>query len=358
MQTPKESEEYTICFMASKLKSFFQKLLKRKKLLAIIVVVLLAASFFARRALFPSTEGFEEARVEKGTVREELVLSGEIKAEQHASLSFLTSGELDYVGVSEGQEVKKGEVLARLNTTILYQTYLSAEADLRRYDASRDKTYDDVQGHSEDESFSQIETRTVAETNRDKAYRAYVAAQQNLAYATLRAPFDGVVASITHPYTGVNTSLTESQIEIVNPKTIIFEVSADQGEVNQISKGQKVIVILDSFSEEEYEGEVGFIGLTPKAGEAGAVYEVKVSFLDANLDANKLRVGMTGDAKFVLSQKADVLFVPSAFVNTDAKGDYMNMGKTNNKVYVEVGLEGEERTEIKSGVKEGDVIYD
>jgi len=338
--------------------NIFKRILRRKKLLILIVVGLSVAGYFVRRTFFPSTDGFEEAKVERGVVREELVLSGEVKADEQARLSFLTSGELDYVGVTEGEEVKKGNVLARLDTTILYQTYLSAEADLRRYDASKDKTYNDVQGHTKDESFAQIETRTIAETNRDKAYRAYVSAQQNLANATIRAPFDGIISSVTHPFTGVNTSLTESQIEIVNPKTILFEVSADQSEVNQISREQKVIIVLDSISSEEYEGQVEFIGLTPKVGEVGAVYEVKVRFLDANLDANKLRIGMTGDAKFVLSQKENVLFVPSTFVNSDTKGNYLNLEKANNKIYVETGLEGEEKTEIKSGVKEGDVIYD
>ena len=312
----------------------------------------------ARKYIFPSKDGFEEAKIEKGMVREELILSGEVQADEHARLSFLSSGELDYVGVTEGQEVKKDDVLAKLDATVLYQTYLAAEADLRRYDASRTRTYDDVQGHVKDETFAQIEARTIAETNRDKAYRAYISAQQSLNNATLRAPFDGIISSVTHPYTGINTSLTESQIEIVNPKTVLFEVSADQSEVNQIAKGQKVIIVLDSFPENDYEGRVEFISLTPKVGEAGAVYEVKVRFSDTDLDLDKLRIGMTGDAKFVLSQKEDVLFVPSTFVNSDTKGNYLNLGKVNTKVYVEVGLEGEERTEIKSNVKEGDVVYD
>lgn len=338
--------------------NIIQFLLKRKKRTLLIVVILLIAGYFIRRTYFPSSKGFESAKVERGMVSEELVLSGEVKAIEHAKLSFLSSGELDLIDVSEGEEVVKGDILASLDTTILYQAYLSAESDLRRYDASRAKTYDDVQGNDKDETFAEKETRTIAETNRDKAYRAYVAAQKNLANATLRAPFNGIVTSITHPYTGVNTSLTESQIEIVNPKTIFFEVSADQSEVYQISKDQSVIVVLDSFSEEESGGRVEFIGFTPKAGEVGAVYVVKVRFADTGLDANKFRIGMTGDAKFILTQKADVLFVPSSFVNSDANGKFVNLGKTNNKVYVEVGLEGEERTEIKGDIKEGDTVYD
>ena len=301
----------------------------------------------------------ETARVYKGTVREELILSGEIKAEMHASLNFLSSGELDYIGVSEGEQVKKGQVLARLDMTAANQTYLQAEADLRRYEASLDKTYDDVQGHEKDESFAQRETRTIAETNRDKAYRSYLIAQKNLGNSSLKAPFDGIVASITHPFSGINTTLTESQIEIVNPQTIYFEVSADQTEVNQISNGQKVAIILDSFPDQEYEGVVEFVGLTPKQGEVGAVYKVKVKFTNGNFDVTKFKIGMTGDAKFVLSQKENVLFVPPEFVNSDTTGKYLKVGDAKNKTFIETGLEGEEAIEIKSDkIKEGDIVYD
>lgn len=341
-----------------KLKNIFQKILNRKKFTAVVILILLIGGYFGKKTFFPSKNGFDEAKVERGTVKEELILTGEVRAEEHAKLSFLTSGELDYVGVTEGQIVEKGDILARLDTTVLYQAYLSAEADLRRYDASRDKTYDDLQGHEKDESYEQIETRTIAEVYRDKAYRAYVSAQKNLANASLKAPFDGIVASITHPYTGINTSLTESQIEIVNPYTIYFQVSADQSEVGDIAVGQKVAIVLDSYSNEELKGKVDLVGFTPIAGEVSTVYSVKVLF-DDNSQASKLRVGMTGDAKFVLSQKENTLYVPIAYLNSDSGGKYVRLGKTNNKVYVDVGLEGEEFVEIISDkVKEGDVVYD
>ena len=67
---------------------------------------------------------------------------------------------------------------------------------------------------------------------------------------------------------------------------------------------------------------------------------------------------MTGDAKFILSQNEDVLFVPTRFINSDLNGRFVNLGKTNNKVYIETGLEGEERTEVKGDIKEGDTVYD
>jgi len=101
------------------------------------------------------------------------------------------------------------------------------------------------------------------------------------------------------------------------------------------------------------------VGSTPKEGEAGAVYKVKVLFVSNMSDYQSYKVGMTGDAYFVTDEKDDVTYVPSEFVKADANGRYLLVGNAKNKVYVSVGLEGEERVEIIEGdVKVGDTIYD
>src|SRR3972149_7671559 len=228
-----------LCMEKKGKQNIIRKMLgSRKRLIILIILAILFATGW-RYLSSRKTASNKTSTVEKGNVSEELVLSGTIEADEHANLAFLSSGQLDKVFVTEGQTVVKGQELARLDTTSVYQTLLEAEADLRRYEASLEKTYDDVQGHEKDESFAQRETRTVAETNRDKAYRSYLIAQKNLGNSSLKAPFDGIVASITHPFSGINTPLTEYTIEIVNPQTIYFDVSADQSEVNQISKDQK-----------------------------------------------------------------------------------------------------------------------
>ncbi len=106
------------------------------------------------------------------------------------------------------------------------------------------------------------------------------------------------------------------------------------------------------------EGEVSYIGYTPKEGETSIVYEIKISFPQKDLDTTKLKISMTGDAKFILSQKDETLFVPNNFVNSDKNGKFVYLGSKKNKVYVETGLEGEENIEITKGVKEGDKLVD
>lgn len=295
------------------------------------------------------------AVVQKGEIKEELILSGQIDADKHAVLYFPTSGKISWVGVKEGDPVKKGQALTSLDKTVLNTAYQQALNNYKNYQASAENVLDSVKNHESDETFAQKATRTAAEVTRDNAYDSVKAAEYNLRNATITAPFDGVVTMLPFPNPGINVMATEPQVEIIDPVSIYFAVDADQSEVVEIKNGQNVVIELDSH-EGEIQGKVVFISFTPKKGEVGTVYKVKIVF--ENLDQNKnLRVGMTGDARFVLAQKSDALFVPSRFVNSDKDGKYVLLGK-DNKVYIKTGIEGEESTEIIEGVSEGDVLYD
>ena len=336
--------------------NIISKLFKSKRNRFIIIGGLIAFLVW-RLVVTPKNGDFKTTEVKKGTVAEELILSGEIKAREHALLKFQGSGEIGWLGVTEGQWVKKGQLLIRLDTANLYATYEQSVAALRAAQATADRALDDVKDRNDEETFTEAEARTIAEAARDSAYRAKTIAQENLANGGIRAPFDGIVTGIAHPFSGVNILFSESQIEIVNPGSLYVEVSADQSEVIGLTEGQKVTIVLDSFIDEEIQGEIDFISYTPMAGEIGAVYKITIK-LDSSIDPSKARVGMTGDASFVLSEKENVLYVPNQFINTDKEGKYVFKNSSKNKVYVEIGMEGEERIEIMGDIKEGDVLYD
>jgi multidrug efflux pump subunit AcrA (membrane-fusion protein) len=128
--------------------------------------------------------------------------------------------------------------------------------------------------------------------------------------------------------------------------------------VGNLKKDQEVEIVLDALPDDTIRGKIEFIGLTPRGDEIGAVYKVKVRFEEGNLDIQKYRIGMSGDVKFILSQESDVLFVPPKFIKSDTNGKYVKKNAKNGKTYIETGLEGEDRVEIKGDIKEGDIIYD
>ena len=344
--------------MLKKLGVYFCGLSKKKKFFIVILIIIATIFFFVQRNAKKKENDVDTAIIERGLVKEELILSGEVKADEHANLAFSTSGEISWMGVSEGDEVDKGQSLAKLDTANLNSDFERAKADLRDAEATVSRVHDDVKDLGNSESFTEKETRTTAEVAYDKAYEAKLKAEKNLKGGTLYAPFAGIVTSITNPFSGVNVIYTTSQIELVNPETIYFEVIADQTEVASLSLGQSVNIVLDSMEEKEIEGVISFIGYTPMVGESGTVYRIKVEIVDESIIKESLRIGLTGDAKFTLNQKDDVLFVPTGFLNSDKSGKYVSVDSLKNKVYVEVGLDGEERVEIIGDIKEGDKVVD
>jgi macrolide-specific efflux system membrane fusion protein len=236
--------------MKEKSTNLLKAIFKRKKLITVMAVIIIGVLIW--RWQIANGDDLDTFEIKKGTVQEELILTGSVKADEHTNLSFSTSGKIIWVGVSEGDWVKKGQALAKIDTTSLNAAYQRARSDLRSADASVEKAHDDVKDHDGDETYAQKETRTTAEVAKDKAWEAVKIAEQNLNNATLLAPFEGLVTYVANPFSGVNVLYTATQFELLNPETIYFDVSADQSEVIDIHKDQKVTHIPKQISREKF----------------------------------------------------------------------------------------------------------
>ena len=287
---------------------------------------------------------------------EELQLSGEIKADEYVKLNFIASGRLAWVGIKEGETVKKGQTLAYLDLTELRTAVIAAENAYLAADAAAKKAEDDVKGHAADETFAQKNTRVSAQTTRDTAYFKLQAARVVLQNASLTAPFAGIVTQVVHPGPGVNITAGTTEIELLNPNTVYFSVTADQTEVGRLRSEMPVKLVLDSVDDVEFTGRITAISLTPDTEATGTVYRVRVNF---DQSSYALHIGMTGDVSMIVARVENALFVPPQYIHSNAQGKYLQVGrKQEERVPVEVGIEGEDRTEVEGAISEGQVIYD
>ena len=117
-------------------------------------------------------------------------------------------------------------------------------------------------------------------------------------------------------------------------------------------------VTLDAFDKQPIPATVSTIGYAPKSGETGTVYEIKMD-LPQTTNRLMLRLGMTGDVEFILRQLPDVLSVPKSYVKSESGKKYLLVkdGNSRKKVYVQVGEELDGNVEIKTGLKENDIVY-
>ncbi len=272
--------------------------------------------------------------VKKTTLKEILSFSGGVDAMTKSTMVFQTNGKLSFIKTGEGKIVKKGQLLAGLDTGDLkaaeraaYYKYLAADANAKQVE-------DSVKDHANDESYTQKNSRVAAQTDRDIKYDSWLTAQRTLGYATLFSPIDGVVYNMTDNHPGeFITATNQFEIQIIDPATIVFTASADQTDVVKLKEGLVADIVLDSYPDRPLKGTISQIAFTPTAGEAGTVYEVTLS-LDADESNFNFRMGMTGDVSFVLREKKDVLAVPTRYIKT-INGDkivYKKNGVAKNSV--------------------------
>jgi len=332
------------------------KFFRSKKfiLIAIVVaIILIGSKFFLDSKKTP--QNFTV--VKRGDIKEELTLSGKIDAEDHVTLNFGIAGKVDWVGVRQGDWVKKGQAIATLEKETLEAALRQAWQTFTAAKAASDKYYSG-NNVGTGESYDQKIERTTLDATQNKAYDSIRIAQENLKAAVLYSPIEGLVVAAEPSLAGVNITSLNSDYEIVNPSTIYIKVNADQTEVGSLKKGQGGTIIFDSYPNEQMTGEVNNISFAPTKDETGTVYSVKVALNNVNNKNYKYRLGMTADVNFVIKEKNNALMIPIKYVNSDEKGKFVLVGKDKKKKYVKTGIESSQDVEITKGLSEGEAVYD
>lgn len=341
--------------------SVFKKIKKRWYFILIVLITFLAPFFYQKQAFSAKAKKENEYIVKRQTLKEELSLSGKIDAEEQATLRFQSSGRLTWVGVKEGDYVKKYQGIASLDQrdlknrlTKYLNTYVKSRLDF-------DQTKDDYWNKQYDlsETIRKSAQRILEKNQYDLNNAVLDVEYQDLSveYANLSTPIEGIVVRVNSPYAGVNITPSQAEFEIVNPKTVYFSASADQTEVVKLKEKMKGRIVLDSYEDKELGGEIEKISFVPKTGETGTVYEIKIYFNEDNSDY-KYRLGMTGDVSFILKEKKNAIAVPSSYIKSDRKGKfvYKKVNDKKEKFYIKTGEEIDDKVEVIEGIKDGDLI--
>lgn len=328
--------------------------------IAIIVFLSLGAFFGYQRfsAQQAASRKVDTAKVKRGDLKETLTISGKIDADEHVTLRFQTSGNLSWVGVREGDYVRKYQGVASLdqrevqdNLKKYLQAYMKSRWD---FETQKDTSGDPA-------AMTTALRRALDKAQFDLNSAVLDVEIKNLAvqFANLWTPIEGLVTRVESPYAGVNITPTQAEFEIINPKTVFFLATADQTEVTKISASQSGALKLDAYPDQEVSGSVGKISFVPDTAETGTVYDVKFLFNDNNSDY-RYKVGMTGDLSFVTNRKDNILYLPGKFIKSESGKKYVNQ-KINGRVskaFVQTGMEADDGTEIISGLNEGDTVID
>ncbi len=198
-----------------------------------------------------------------------------------------------------------------------------------------------------------------ARQSAELAKKSLKEAQRQLDEATIKAPFDGVIAQVNAeegdnvPSPSVAPKII---VYMVDPVHVQLVVEVDEIDISQVALNQPVVITLDALTDAEFKGMV--TSIYPVSKEEGGVvlYDVGLSL---NVpEGSGIKVGMSASADIMIAEHSNVLMVPSrAIRNSEGKTTVKVMsGNQVQEKTVVAGLDDGLRTEIVSGLSGGETV--
>lgn len=188
-------------------------------------------------------------------------------------------------------------------------------------------------------------------------------AQKDLDEATIIAPIDGVVSSISVEEGDIIPSPAMSPrpvIQLVDLNTMELTVEVDEIDIPEVRTGEEVIIELDAFPDTEFFGFVTTVYPEPVLASGVVLYNVKIE-LDVPEDSG-IKVGMSASADIILDKRSNVLLVPDRAVDEDEAGRTIVMVMIDEDQIEErpvvTGISDGFNTEIISGLSEGETVVE
>lgn len=283
----------------------------------------------------------------RGPAIEAVYATGTVEPTVMMPVAPRTGGRLVTIDAQEGAPVRRGQVLAQIESNDLDQTLqeMRAREQLARVQFERTR--------------SLVAQRFVAPAELDRtrtewqaAQAAAKRAQAQRDYNQLVAPADGIVLR-RDGEAGQFVPAGQAVFTLACCAPLRVTAEVDEEDIARVAVGQGATMRSDALPQRLYEGTVAEI--TPKGDPVSRSYRVRIRLADAPpIDAGPMRSGMTMDVNLIVARREGALLLP----NRALKGDgvwLLAQGRLQRR-QVAKGTVGAERTEIISGLSEGETV--
>ncbi len=289
---------------------------------ASLVVLIIALGIGVRQFAFSSpAPSFRLVAVERGDIQSTVSTTGTLGAVTTVNVGTQVSGQVSALYADFNDQVKKGQLLARIDPTIAQQAVADAQANLERLRAQTNQAARDQDRNRELAAAglipaSQLEqgeaALKVAEASEKSAQIALSRAQQSLSYTSIFAPIDGVVVerNVNLGQT-VAASLSAPQLFLIANDLTQMRILAQVGEsdIDKIEQGQKVRFTVQAIPDRAFEGTVQQVRLQSTMVDNVVNYTVVITVENPK---RELLPGMTARVDFLVKSATGVLKVSNA----------------------------------------------
>ncbi len=325
-------------------------------LVGVAVVVIVALVSLSKMGLLGSKEIITEVEVAKAneiTIIETVSATGKIQPEIEVKISSEVSGEIIALPIKEGQVVKKGDLLVKINPDLYTSGYnrtvaglSQTKAGLSQADASfneakasydRNKTLFDKGIISKSEWDKAISAYESAKANKQSAYynvrsaSATVSeAKDNLGRTTIYAPADGTISMLNvelgERVLGTQQMAGTELLRVANLNNMEVEVDVNENDIVKINVGDSAKVEVDAYMKKQFKGLVTSISnsaSTTLTADQVTNFKVKVRILKESYQDlvvgkpasySPFRPGMTATVDIITKRKEKVIGVPISAV--------------------------------------------
>ncbi|CAH2604407.1 Efflux RND transporter periplasmic adaptor subunit [Rhodovastum atsumiense] len=321
------------------------------RLALVLVLVAIAIAFVVWSRWFQAIP-VEVIHPTRGPALEAVYATGVVEAIDTARVGTMVAGRILSLGAEEGDRVRGGQVLARLDDRQPRQRVEDARARLVVAEQELVRTRDLIDRGVR--SAAQLE-RAVQE--RDQAVAGLQLMARQLEEYSITAPLDALV--MKRPVEpGETVAANATLFEIASTARLRVAADVDERDIPQVRMGAKVAIRADAFPDEAFPAQVTNIR---RRGETAT----RTFRVEANLPADtKLMIGMTVDVNVVVAERRDALLVPATAVHHDPPLGgrpgrawvFRVVDGQARRTEVQTGAAGAEAVEIRQGLASSDVI--
>ncbi len=277
------------------------------------------------------------------TVMYDLVYTADVAAVQQASIYPKVSGTLDRVYVDMGTPVRRGQMLALIDTTELFQTRQQAAATSQNAVLTFRRTKDLF-----DQKLVAAQDLENAEAAMKVASATLDVATTRLNYARITAPFGGTITKKFLDPGAVVSALTSTLFNLMDPDKMKIIINVLEQDIPRVTMGLAATVTVDAFPEKKFTGTVSKFAQAVDLATRTMAVEI-----DIPNPGHLLAPGMFANVLLNVGQHKDALTLPTQAILRDDQGMYVYVAlqDTARRVRVGAGNEQNSRTEILSGLQ-------
>jgi len=287
-------------------------------ILAIVVALLLIWYFFIRKPEAPIV--LQTEKPTRGYIAQSVTATGRIEPEDTVTVGSQISGIIKSLYVDFNAQVKKGQLLAQLDKSLLQATVDQYTGQLQNAQSQlvyaknnfeRQSLLYKTDAISKAEYDAAVNTYAAAKASVNSANAQVRSAKKNLSYADIYSPIDGVVLnrSIAVGQTVAASFNTPTLFTIAKDITKMeVQANVDEADIGAVKAGNRVSFTVDAFITDQFKGQVKEIRLRPSVSSNVVTYTTMISTPN---DDMKLKPGMTANIVIYTKEVNDAMLIPA-----------------------------------------------